>query len=123
MSKELLPVVTMNLIVDAIRDHCTVFDSIKVNERQLNKIGDKLYGLNFIAVKIRDGDCARIPRYAFDAPAYQAGDRISTQYRAVSELVRTCDARDVQDTSTYIALDKVRLRLALEIADTAAQGK
>lgn len=120
--RELLPSEIMNLIVDAIRDHCTVFDNIKVGERQLNKIGTKLYALNFIAVKMTVGDAPRIPSYTFSTPRYVDGQRVTPQYLAVSALLRDCEPKEIQDTGTYQALDAVRTRLALEIADAASIG-
>lgn len=116
MSK-IISITDMHVIVGAIRDHCTIFSDVKVSgERELCRIGTKLYAMNFIAVKMATGRAEKIPPYAFEAPVYANGAALGRQYVAVTNLLGQCEG-DVRQTPAYVALDQVRLRLALELAD------
>lgn len=109
----------MHNVVAAIRDHCTVFADLQTaGDRQLNRIGAKLYALNFLAVKTATGKAQSMPTaYRFAPPTGQAQYATAVQYMAVCHLARQCADADVAETDAYIALDKVRLRLAIELAD------
>lgn len=108
----------MHNVVAAIRDHCTVFNDVKLRDhRQLGRVGDKLFAMNFIAVKMATGSCEPIPRYTFDPPQYDGAGGLGIQYRAVVLLLGQCEDQDVRDTTTFLALEQVRTRLALELAD------
>jgi hypothetical protein len=116
MPSSIVTVATMDCVVDAIREHCTVFDDIPVKDRTLSKIGAKLFAMNFIAVKMDTGAVEPLPTYCYTDPALPA-PRAMAHYRAINSLLEHCRHDAVRDTASYKALDLVRVRLALELAD------
>lgn len=126
MSTALITSATMDRIVDAIREHCSVFHNIVPDTTaRLAKIGAALFAANFVAINITTGETVALPRYQFIAPLYpnEKADailqtaRLAQQYRACDALLVVCAGEELRNQPPIEALSRLRYRLALVLAD------